>query len=630
MFDRDDLDHFCEKAITGLVLATIAVAAIFFGGARNSEFAVVAGMMAAALLVWLVRFWVNPSHRFLLHPAVWPVLGFVGYAIWRTTHAEVPYVARQELLLVLVAASAFFLALHNLHSQETTAGISHVLACLGCLLGAYAIIQALGQSQRVLWLVQPPDYFKRAGGTFVNPNHLAAFLGLLTPLSVAQFLLGRGKPVVKILHGYSTLMMLGGIGCTMSRGGWAAVAVGLGGLLAWVAFRRRELRLPIAILAALFAVGAFLFFKSSDKAGSRLANLNQQGNRDAGIGRQWIWKPALRMWNDHRLLGVGPGHFDVRFPGYRSPEVQRNPGWVHNEYLNLLTDYGAAGTALAALAIGGFAWGVVRSVKYVERGTSDLGTRGSNRTAFFVGAIAGLGTLGIHCLVDFNLHLPAIALTGAVITGLLASNIRFATERFWLRPGLPGRLIMTGLIGSALFWTGPLASKLGREGLWLNQAANQPNISPELLTALTRAAELAPDNPRTAFELGENFRRLSFGGDSDWRKQAATAIQWLEKALALNPYDAHAHLRLAQTLNWTGDKDRATKAFDQALRLGPNDVAVANAVAWFLLNNGRAAEAKPLLEASLKWNWWDNWAAKDYLAKANSQLGNAGSPGAAN
>lgn len=615
MLDRDDLDNLCEKAITGLVLAAIALAAIFFGGARNSEFALAAGVIGAAALIWLLRFWVNPSHRFLLHPAVWPVLGFVGYAAWRTAQAEVPYVARQELLLVLVAAAAFLLALHNLHGQDTTQGVAHVLAGLGCVLAGYAIIQALGQSQRVLWLVQPPDYFKRAGGTFVNPNHLAAFLGLIVPQSVAQFLVGRGKPVVKILHGYAALMMLGGIACTMSRGGWVAVAAGLGGLLVWIGFRRRELRLPIAVLATLFLGGAIFFLRASDKAGSRLANVTRQDNQDAGMGRPWIWRPALRMWNDHRLLGVGPGHFDVRFPGYRSPEIQRNPGWVHNEYLNLLTDYGVAGAGLAVVAIGAFAWGAVRSVKYVERGSSDLGNRGSNRTAFFVGAVAGLGTLAVHCLVDFNLHLPAIALAAAVIAGLLASNIRFATERFWLSPRLLGRLVISAAVLVAVAWSGPLALQLGREGRLLNRAAALPGITPDLLATLEAAAQAAPGNARTAFELGENYRRLSFGGDDDWRRNAEQAIRWLELAIKLNPYDAHAHLRLAQTLNWTGDRERATREFDQALKLGPNDVAVANAVAWFFLNNGRAAEAKPLLEASLKWNWWDNWAARDYLQK---------------
>ncbi len=621
MFDRDALDHFCEKAITGLVLATIVVAAVLFGGARNSEFALVAGMTGAALLVWLVRFWVNPSHRFLLHPAVWPVIGFVAYAVWRTQHAEVPYFARQELLLVLVAASAFLLALHNLHGQDTTQGVSHVLAGLGCLIAGYAIFQALGQSQRVLWLDQPPDYFKRAGGTFVNPNHLAAFLGLLVPQSVAQFLVGRGKAVVKVLHGYAGLMMLGGIACTMSRGGWLSVALGLGGLLAWIGFRRRELRLPIAVLAVLFLAGGVLFLRSSSKAGSRLANVTRADNRDAGMGRTWLWKPALRMWNDHRLLGVGPAQFDVKFPAYRVPEVQRNPGWVHNEYLNLLTDYGVAGAALAALAIGAFAWGTARTVKYVERGSSDLGSRGSNRTAFFVGSIAGLTTLGLHCVVDFNLHIPAIAVTGAVITGLLASNIRFATERFWLSPRWIGRIVISLAVGAVLWWSGPLASRLGREGLLRNRAAAETGITTNLLQTLESAAAIISDNPRTAFELGENYRRLSFGGDDDWRQSAALAIRWLQRAAELNPHDAHARLRLAQTLNWTGDREQAAKQFEEARRLGPNDVAVANGVAWFLLNSGRAAEARPLLEDSLEWNSWDNWAARDYLEKVERREG---------
>jgi O-antigen ligase len=602
------------------MLATLFVAATLFGGARTSEFALIAGMTGATLLLWLVRFWINPSHRFLLHPAVWPGLGFLGYAAWRATQAEVPYLARQELLLVVVAGVAFLLALHNLHGQDTTQAVVHGLAGLGCVIAGYAIIQALGQSQKVLWLAQPADYFKRAGGTFMNPNHLAAFLGLLVPLSVSQFLLGRGKAVIKVLHGYAALMMLGGIAVTMSRGGWIAVAVGLGGLLVWIGFRRRELRLPIAILALLMVGGGWFFYRTSEKARARVTNVAKADNRDAGQGRTWLWKPAVKMWADHRWLGVGPGHFDARFPQYRSPEVQLSPGWVHNEYLNLLTDYGVAGALLAAAAVGAFGWSAVRSVKYVERGSSDLGNRGSNRTAFFVGASSGLGTLALHCFVDFNLHIPAIAFAGAIISGLLASTLRFATERFWLTPRLAGRVLVTGAGIGTLVWLGPLASQLGREGVILNRSAAATAITPELLTNLDAAAALVPDNPRTAFELGENYRRLSFAGDDDWQKHGTQARVWLERATQLNPYDARARLRLAQTLSWIGERERAEKEFAEALRLGPNDVSVANGVAWFLLSNGRAAEAKPLLEASLKWKWWDNWAAVDYLQKAEQAL----------
>lgn len=620
MWDRDQVDEYCERAITGLVLALIAVAALFFGGVRGSEFAVVAGMAGAALMLWLARFWLNPGHRFLLHPVVWPMLGFVGYAAWRAAGAEVPYVAFQELLLIAVAAIVFFIALHNLHGQDTTQWVVHLLAAFGCLIAGYAIIQLAGQSQKVLWLVQPPNYFKRAGGTFVNPNHLAAFLGLLLPLSLAQVLVGRGKPVVKVLHGYAALVMLGGVAVTMSRGGWLAVGAGLLGLLGWVAWRRRELRLPVIVLAALLAVGGGIFLTKSRKAADRIENVARNDTPDAGQGRQWIWKPALAMWADHRALGVGPAHFDVRFPEYRPPEIQTNPGWVHNEYLNLLVDYGLAGTLLAGAALGVFIWGLARSVKYVERGASDLGSRGSNRTAFFLGGIVGLATLAVHCLVDFNLHIPAIALVAAVVAGLLASNIRFATERFWLTPRVAGQLVITLLGAAALAWLLPFASRTGREGLALNRAARATAITPELLTDLQRAAQLAPGNPRTAFELGENLRRLSLEGGHDWHTLAESARDWLDQSLKLNPHDARVRLSLAQTLNWLGDRTRAEEEFAETLRRGPNDVTIANAVAWFYLTHGKPTEAKALLQKSLEWQPWSSWTARDYLQKAEQQL----------
>lgn len=620
MFDRDQMDTFGERAIMGLVLGMVAVAAVFFGGVRGSEFAVVAGMAGAALLLWLARFWVNPSHRFLLHPVVWPTLGFIAYAAWRTVHAEVPYVARQELLLVAVVGITFFIALHNLHGQDTTQWVVHLLAGLGCLLAGYALIQFLGESRKVLWLIQPASYFKRAGGTFVNPNHLAAFLGLLAPLSLAQLLVGRGKAVVKVLHGYALLMMLGGVAVTMSRGGWIAVALGLPGVLAWISFRRRELRLPVVLLCGVLLLGGWMFVRHSQKAQARVENVSKTDNLDAGSGRQWLWRPAVKMWRDHRWLGVGPAHFDVRFPEYRPWQVQTNPGWVHNEYLNLLADYGLAGALLAAGIVGLLVWGVFRSMKYVERGGSDLGSRGSNRTAFFVGGVGGLATLALHCVVDFNLHIPAIALAASVIAGLLASNLRFATERFWVTPRLVGQLLITLLGVGTLVWLLPVASRLGREGVALNRAATATAITPALLADLERAAALAPDNPRTAFELGENYRRLSFLGEPGWREQAEFALRWLEHAAKLNPYDAHSRLRLAQTVNWLGDPERAGKEFAEALRLGPNDVVIANSVAWFLLNHGQAAQARELLRKSLEWKWWDNWTAKDYLERAERQL----------
>ena len=120
----------------------------------------------------------------------------------------------------------------------------------------------------------------------------------------------------------------------------------------------------------------------------------------------------------------------------------------------------AAGLVLAALV-----WSVVASSRYVERSSGDLAVRGSNRTAVFLGAWVGLLGLGVHCIVDFDLHVPGIAVTASLVTALLAACVRYSTERFWFKPGWVGCLLITAGAGALLWWMLPVAVRLGREAL---------------------------------------------------------------------------------------------------------------------------------------------------------------------
>jgi hypothetical protein len=351
-----------------------------------------------------------------------------------------------------------------------------------------------------------------------------------------------------------------------------------------------------------------------DKAWARIENVTASNNLDAGASRKWLWEPAVKMWKDHWLTGVGPAQFDVRFPAYRPPWIQSDPGWVHNEPLNLLVDYGAVGAGIAALALAAMGWGVWKTSRFVERG-SDLGLKASNRTAFFVGATSGLFGLGLHCLVDFDLHIPAIALLCAVLGGLLASNLRFATERFWISSVLPVRIIASILIlaaGSTLAWASWNAD---RESWWLTRTERAEVITDSFLNSLVRASQAAPDNARTAYEIGENLRRLSFDGGRGWKELGKRSAEWLNRSAELNPYNARTRIDLARTRHWIGDTNGAAADFDLALKLGTNDVTVANYVAWNWLERGRTNEARALLDLSLSWDPWGNWMAKHYRSK---------------
>ncbi|MCW5558407.1 MAG: O-antigen ligase family protein [Verrucomicrobiae bacterium] len=619
MRDREQLDELGEQALVGILLALVTVAVVGFGGVRTSELALVSGLAALSLPVWIARLWLNPSNRLLLHPMIWPALAFVGYTAWRTAGVDVVHPARRELLLVCVCALVFLVALNNFYRQETMQWMAHALVGLGGAVAAYAIIQWVSGSNRILWLVQPINYVKRAGGSFVNPNHLAGFLILLLPLSLAQVFVGRGKSLSKVLHGYAALVMAGGIAVTMSRGGWAAAVGTLVILFVWIGWRRRELRLPVALAVAVLALGGAVFLTRSDKAQARIENLTREGNLDSA-GRRELWKPAMAMWQDHTWLGVGPSQFDIRFPAYRPPRFQSAPVRVHNEYLNLLVDYGVVGAGCLGLALVTLAWGLVRSNRYVERSVGDLGARTSNRTAFFLGAWVGLVGLGLHCIVDFDLHTPGIAITASLIAGLLASTLRFSTERFWFRPRLPGRLVLTAAAAAALVWMLPQALRFGREGMALNRARQMRLLDASLAEALQRAAVEGPDNDRTAFELGEVHRRLSFQGEGEWKDEAGLALVSLHRAVQLNPHNARAHLAIGQVHQWLNQPEEAAAAFAEAMRRGPNDVTIHNTVAWYLLQQGRAEEARQMARQSLEWQWWANPLAQDILVQAEQRL----------
>ena len=623
MKDREKFDGLLERSIVLLVLGAVVFGSVLFGATRATELAVVTGMLGVAAVLWVLRLWTNPSHRFLLHPVLLPIAAFVGYAAWRTQGADVPYVARQELWLLAVYAIAFVLVLQNLHGQETLVLAVHVLVLLGTLLSIYATIQFLGHGDHVLWMPQPPQYFRRSGATFVNPNHFAGLLVMLLPLALAQVFLGRDRGPLRILHGYGAAMMTAGLAFTMSRGGWLAGGLVLLLFFLWLLLRRSQLRIPALTALGLLAVAAVAFVALSDKAQRRIDGVNAGGTGDAA-GRAHLWRPALAMWKANPVLGVGPAHYDIRFPAHREPSLQTAPGYVHNEYLNTLCDYGIAGATIVGLGIAALVGGILKSRKYVERGASDLGARnsnrGSNRTAFFLGSCLGLLGLAIHSAGDFLLHIPAIGLLAVLLAGQLASTIRFATDDFWVTPRWWSRIPATALVGVALAFALPTALSYGREGWHLNRAGTRRTVSAELLDDLKAAAAIQPGNPRTAYELGEDYRRLFWQGAGPWREEATNAVVWLERSIKANPYDPQPHLALGLAAHWLGDGARAKREFEKAVDLGPNDVVIHNHYGWNLLTQGRVAKARVVFEQTLQWNGWDNWFARRYVDEIDRGL----------
>ena len=192
----------------------------------------------------------------------------------------------------------------------------------------------------------------------------------------------------------------------------------------------RNHRIPALLLLVVFIGGGAWFTKiylaKSLSYISRVEGTVSTGQVELDFRRE-MWTVAERMWLDHFWWGVGPAHYNYRFREYRPERLQRQPDRAHNDYLNLLADWGTAGGIIVLAGMATFAAGLWETRKRVHRPERDLGgCAASNRLAFFMGASVGLLALAAHSVVDFNLHIPANAILGVTLLALLTSNLRFA------------------------------------------------------------------------------------------------------------------------------------------------------------------------------------------------------------
>src|ERR1051325_3714160 len=418
LMNRAVLDKWCERGILALVLAILLFTPLAFGGCPQppagfaldfllvDTFQVVQWLTVALVVLWAARLWLSPRPALLWPPICWAVLAFTVYAVARYLTADIEYPARLEFIRFLVYGFLFFVILNNLHRQESVQTIAISLIILAVGVSGYAFYQFATGSTRV-WHVFT-DYQHRASGTYICPNHLGGFLEMLVPVGLGYTLTGRVKPVTRIVLGYSTLVMLAGIAVTVSRGTWLSASMAV--LFFFVALLfHRTFRLPAMVFLGLILVCGFLFLPRSYFFQARARNVVVNGKVYDDL-RFLLWEPAIKVWKQNFWWGAGPGLFDYRFRQYRPEIVQHQPDRVHNDYLNVLADWGLTGAAIMAAGWCLLGISAVKTFQAIKSSADLSGRRTSNKFAFVVGGTLGLFAILIHSMVDFNINIPANAL----------------------------------------------------------------------------------------------------------------------------------------------------------------------------------------------------------------------------
>ncbi len=621
---RKNLDWWCARGILTLVLGMLVFAPLAFGAVDTWAFLVVQVAAAMVFVLWSVRLWLNPRPKLLWPPLAWVVLTFMVYAVARYLTADIEYVARLETIQVLLFGFLFFAAVNNLNGQEEISAVSATLIATGTLIAGYAVAQMLHHSNHV-WN-ELSMYIGRASGTYISPNDLADLLAMLLPLALAYLLVGKISVVTRVLLIYAAIALAAGLAVTFSRGGWLAATTGMVLLLGILLGHGNHRWKAVALLVILLVGGGYGTTHFLSKTLGYMRRVGEPGESirldlvdGSAKDRFTLWQAALRMWADHPWVGVGPAHYDYRFRQYRPEEIQARPDRAHNDYLNLLADWGAAGGVIVLGGMGVFIFWLKKTWPQVRRDENHFGSAQSNRFAFFLGAVCGLAALAVHSAVDFNLHIPANALVGVTLLALAASNARYATERFWFRVGGAWKPVLTAMLLVVAGYFLAQAWRLGGEAHWLARAESQPLFSPERAAALEQAFAREPKNFATAYAIGECYRTQSQDQSGDYAALAKTALAWYARAIRDNPLDGYSYLRTGMCLDWLGQSAAAEPDYWAAEARDPNNYFLIANIGWHYVQTGDYAAAKEWFERSQKLDG-DNLIARNYLAICQSRL----------
>ena len=310
-------------------------------------------------------------------------------------------------------------------------------------------------------------------GTFVNRNHFAGYMEMTLAVGIGLMIakLGHGGPghsgwKARVVAALTFVMspkmrlrlmlvvMVIALVLTRSRMGNSAFfsAMLIVGVITIVLSRRTAPATATLILSLVivdvFVIGTWV---GLDKVVTRLnrteivsANANANGGAatngaPAGASsaaqtqtevpspqeesveqRSLPAKYSLAMIKQFPAFGTGAGSFYNSFNRYRSPEITEYFDHAHNDYIELMCDLGI-GAWLLFLVTGMTLWQALRAMRVRQLSIA--------RGAAF-GTAMSIVALAIHSSVDFNLQIPANALTFVIILSLAWIAMKLPSPKY--------------------------------------------------------------------------------------------------------------------------------------------------------------------------------------------------------
>ncbi len=588
----------------------------------------VPGLLPLLLLLGLVLMQLVPLPIGLLKiisPHSWeayrPVYDQIGGDSWLpiSVHRKATL---QEFFQLGAGALLFILTVQVLRRGERIKQTLGFIVTLGSAIAFFAILQQFSADGRIYWFRPAPG--GSPGGPWININQYAAFVEALCPLALSLFLFYRprvsedmtwrerfvtffssARSNLHLFLGFAFVLLVFSVFVSLCRGGIITILLSmlLFAVLKWLVQRGSgRVSIWVVFCLALLAVSWFGWQPIADEFGKAIGD-----DWTIQDGRTMLYRDTLPMIKDFPVVGAGFGTFVDVYPSYQTIVTNKVFEHAHNDYLELLTDGGIIGFALAA-------WFVATIVLHGWR----RAIRRRDRYAVLVGigALTSIGALLMHSVVDFNLQNGAIGFYFFFLCGLLVAvvNSRFgySDHQSLLAPAGTRQLPLL-LVFSSIFFLATLVAQYGvlRAAYTFNQI-KLIYISSHLDPSLKkRVADSVAEAQR--WDPLESFYPFYRGNLAVLQEGREAAREYYQRAAVLRPMEGIYLQRIGLMLPQTRTEE-ATAVMAQGYRralvksqlvpswvewlliTGQRRQAIDLIKEWFIRDPGQAAKMIPLME----------------------------------
>ncbi|MEK6405894.1 MAG: O-antigen ligase family protein [Acidobacteriota bacterium] len=418
-----------DRSIAAGLMVAVVFTTLALGTVEAWSVAIFELIVLVLVLLWAVKAILDKHLELRIPSAALPLGAFVLLGLaqsiavtdreGRTSSLSMDVEATRGAVAVIFFLFVCFLITANFFtSPERLRTLANFLIIFGLALAVFALIQHFTWEGKLFWV--RPTVGAGTGGPFVNRNHFAGYMEMLIPIPIALALSRAVGGEARLFFGFAAAIMGIAQVSSLSRGGMVSLAAGVLFLAAVSGRRKRDdpeerkrfsfifsrvsvmLLMLAAIVVGVFWVGAdFEIIK-------RVAD--EPVTSSAAAGREAIWADTLTMFRAHPILGVGLGAFETVYPMYGRGDGTLLIQFAHNDYLQVLSDGGLVGGAIAMWFIVVLARAAARATKFAHPLARALG----------LGSAAGIFALLVHSLFDFNLQIPSNALLFLVLSAVVS------------------------------------------------------------------------------------------------------------------------------------------------------------------------------------------------------------------